>query len=238
MEPVTTPELPPEVAPDPVALARAAASRIIEAADAALDERRLFTVAFSGGATPRRLFEELTHRPLPWRSIHLFQVDERVVKAGHPDRNLTALMELLLDRVPIPDANVHPMPVEASALDAAAADYAAELREVTGGSGVLDLVHLGLGDDGHTASWPPGDPVLDVTDADVAVVGPFNGYRRMTLTPPAVNRARRILWLVDGAGKAPVLARLLDGDPTIPAGRVRRDGAVVLASADAVDGKT
>lgn len=239
MEPVTTTaDLPLEVAPDAGALAKAAAGRIIEAANAALDERSRFTVAFSGGSTPLRLFDELTHRPLPWRSIHVFQVDERVAPAGHPDRNLTALMERLLDRVPIPDANVHPMPVEAFDLEAAAADYAAELREVRGPEGVLDLVHLGLGDDGHTASWPPGDPVVDVTDVDVAVVGPFNGYRRMTLTPPAVNRARRILWLVDGAGKAPVLARLLEGDPTIPASRVRREGAIVLASADAAPGRS
>ena len=225
--------LPLEVAPDAVALARAAVRHTIEAVDAALDERARFTVAFSGGATPRRFFDELTHRPLPWRSIHVFQVDERVAPAGHPERNLTALTRHLLERVPIPAANVHPMPVEGADLDAAAGEYAAELREVCGPEGVLDLVHLGLGDDGHTASWPPGDPVLDVTDADVAVVGPYRGFRRMTLTPPAVNRAGRILWLVAGASKAPTLARLLDGDPTIPASRVRREGAVVLAGADA-----
>jgi 6-phosphogluconolactonase len=222
-----------EVLPDAAALAKAAVRQVVEAADAALDERGRFTLALSGGSTPLRFFDELTHRPVPWRSIHVFQVDERVAPARHPDRNLTGLMEHLLDRVPIPDANVHPMPVEASDLDAAAADYAAELAEFTGPAGVLDLVHLGLGDDGHTASWPPGDPVVDVTDTDVAVVGPFNGYRRMTLTPPPVNRAGRILWLVDGAAKAPALARLLDGDPSIPASRVRREGAVVLATRSA-----
>jgi 6-phosphogluconolactonase len=222
-----------EVAPDAAALAKAVVRHVIEAADAALDQRGRFTLALSGGTTPHRFFEELAHRPLPWRSIHVFQVDERVAPAGHPDRNLTGLTAHLLDRVPIPAANVHPMPVEAADLDAAAADYAAELRQVCGPQGVLDLVHLGLGDDGHTASWPPGDAVLDITDADAAVVGPYRGCRRMTLTPPAVNRAGRILWLVDGAGKAPVLARLLDGDPTIPASRVRREGAVVVAGADA-----
>jgi 6-phosphogluconolactonase len=225
---------PVEVAPDAAALARAAVGHVIAAADAALDERGRFTLALSGGATPQRFFEELSHRPLPWRSIHVFQVDERVVPAGHPDRNLTGLMEHLVDRVPIPDANVHAMPVEASDLDAAAADYAGELAEVCGPEAVLDLVHLGLGDDGHTASWPPGNPVLDVTDADVAVVGPYRGHRRMTLTPPAVNRAGRILWLVAGAGKAAALARLLDGDPAIPASRVRQEDAVVAAGADAV----
>jgi 6-phosphogluconolactonase len=229
----TTPALSLEVAPDAAGLAHLAAGRLIQAADAALDARSRFTIAVSGGGTPLRLFEELTHRPLPWRSIHVFQVDERVAPAGHPDRNLTGLMEHLLDRVPIPDANVHPMPVEASDLEAAAADYAAELAEVCGPGGVLDLVHLGVGEDGHTASWPPGDPVVDVSGADVAVVGTFNGYRRMTLTPPAVNRARSILWLVDGSAKAPALARLVEGDPAIPASRVRREGAVVLATADA-----
>lgn len=222
-----------EVASDATALARAAVRYVTDALDAALDERGRFTVAFSGGDTPRRFFEELTHRPLPWRSIHVFQVDERVAPPGHRDRNLTALATQLLDRVPIPAANVHPMPVEAADREAAAAGYAAEIREVCGPGGVLDVVHLGLGDDGHTASWPPGDPVVDVTDADVAVVGPYRGYRRMTLTPPAVNRAGFILWLVDGAGKAPALARLLEGDPTIPAAGVRQEGAVVLASADA-----
>jgi 6-phosphogluconolactonase len=225
--------LPLEVLPDAAALARAAVRHVIEAADAALDERGRFILALSGGTTPLRFFEELTHRPLPWRSIHVFQVDERVARPGHPERNLTALTSHLLDRVPIPAANVHPMPVEAADLAAVAAGYAAELREVGGGEGALDLVHLGLGDDGHTASWPPGDPVVDVTDVHVAVVGPYRGYRRMTLTPPAVNRAGRILWLVDGVGKGPALARLLEGDPTIPASRVRRGGAIVVAGADA-----
>ena len=221
------------VAPDAGALAREAAGRIIEAANEALDARARFLIAFSGGSTPLRLFDELTHRPLPWRSIHVFQVDERVVPTGHPDRNLTGLTKHLIERVPIPEANVHPMPVEASDLEAAAAGYAAELAEATGEGGRLDLVHLGLGEDGHTASWPPGDPVVDITDADVAVVGPFNGYRRMTLTPPPVNQAGSILWQIDGASKAPALARLLAGDPEIPASRVRREGTVVLATRSA-----
>ena len=228
------PALPLEVATDAAELARLTVRHVIDAADAALDERGRCVLAVSGGSTPLRLFDELTHRPLPWRSIHIFQVDERVAPAGHRDRNLSGLMQHLVDRVPIPDTNVHPMPVEASDLEAAAADYAAELAEFTGGEGVVDLVHLGVGEDGHTASWPPGDPVVDVTDSDAAVVGPFNGYRRMTLTPPAVNRARQILWLIDGAAKARALARLLEGDPGIPASRVRRADAVVLASAAAV----
>jgi 6-phosphogluconolactonase len=121
------------------------------------------------------------------------------------------------------------MPVEDPDLAAAAARYARDLAAVTGSPPVLDLVHLGLGPDGHTASLVPGDPVLDVTDADVAAAGPYQGRRRMTLTYPALNRARCVLWLVTGAEKADMLRRLRDGDPSIPAGRVRQDGATVLA---------
>jgi 6-phosphogluconolactonase len=160
--------------------------------------------------------------------VHVFQVDERVAPAGHGDRNLTALRAALLDRVPIPPGNVHPMPVEADDLEAAAAAYADELRSLTAPVGGLDVVHLGLGDDGHTASWPPGDPVVD-SAADVAAVGPFNGRLRMTLTPPAVNRAGWIMWQIEGAAKAPVVARLVAGDPALPAARVRRRAVTLLA---------
>jgi 6-phosphogluconolactonase len=159
-----------------------------------------------------------------------------VAPEGDPDRNFTDLSSLLIERVPIPKENVHPMPVTVSDLEVGARAYAAELAGVTG-DGVLDLIHLGVGDDGHTASWPPGDPVVEAEGEgapDVAVVGPFHGRRRMTLTPPAVNRARGVLWLVQGASKAPVVERLLAADPTLPASRVRTDRAVVLATADAV----
>ena len=109
------------------------------------------------------------------------------------------------------------------------ASYAATLREVAGSPAVLDLVHLGLGPDGHTASLVPGDPVLDVNDAAVALAGPYQGRRRMTLTYPVLNHARRVLWLVTGSEKVPMLVRLRDGDRSIPAGRVRQDHALVLA---------
>jgi 6-phosphogluconolactonase len=224
--------IPVEIAPDSDTLAARAADHVAAQAEEAVRERGRFTVAFSGGSTPARMFDALAERKLPWDAVHVFQVDERVAPDGHPDRNYTDLAARLLDRVPVPPENIHPMPVTAEDLEEAARAYAADLAEVTG-DGVLDLVHLGLGDDGHTASWPPGDPVVDAVgpdDPDVAVVGPFNGRLRMTLTPKAVNRARAILWLVDGAAKAPVLARLLAGDPAIPASRVRRDRAVVLAS--------
>jgi 6-phosphogluconolactonase/glucosamine-6-phosphate isomerase/deaminase len=125
------------------------------------------------------------------------------------------------------------MPVEAANLEAAAAEYAVTLRDLAGTPPVLDLVHLGLGPDGHTASLVPGDPVLGVTTADVAVTGAYQGRRRMTLTYPALDRARSVLWLVTGADKTEMLRRLRDGDPTIPAGRVRSDRATVLADAAA-----
>ncbi|HLF41056.1 MAG TPA: 6-phosphogluconolactonase [Acidimicrobiia bacterium] len=222
-----------EVVADAAALAAEGARRIGAEARAAVAARGRFVLALSGGRTPAAMFEALAAADLPWRDVHLFQVDERVAPDGHPDRNLTGLRSALVDRVPIPPANVHPMPVTEADLEAAASGYTAALHGAAPG-GMLDLVHLGLGDDGHTASWPPGDPVVDVTDRDVAVVGPYRGRVRLTLTPPAVNRARRILWLVDGADKAGALRGLLDGDPSLPASRVRRDEAVVLATAACV----
>jgi 6-phosphogluconolactonase len=156
-------------------------------------------------------------------------VDERVAPAGHPDRNLTHLRESLLDHSPIGPEQIHAMPVESSNLEAAAGEYALTLREIAGSPPTLDLVHLGLGPDGHTASLIPGDPVLNVTETDVAVTGSYQGRRRMTLTYPVINRARRILWLVTGSEKVEMLVRLRRGDASIPAGRIRQDQAVIFA---------
>jgi 6-phosphogluconolactonase len=221
-----------QILPDPAALAARCADAVAEQLAKAAAAQGTATLAVSGGSSPLGFFAELAGRSVPWPSVHVFQVDERVAPPGHADRNLTGLQAALLDRVPIPPANVHPMPVEEPDIEAAAAAYADDLRATTGGAGRLDVVHLGLGDDGHTASWPPGDPVVDAT-ADVAVVGPFNGRLRMTLTPPAVNRAGRIVWLVSGAAKAAVVARLLAGDAALPASRVRRHDAVLLVDAAA-----
>jgi len=186
-------------------------------------------MAVSGGHTPWVTLRALGAEDVPWPDVHVVQVDERVAPAGHPDRNLTHLRESLLDHAPLRPDQVHAMPVEAADLDRAAEQYAQTLREVAGSPPVLDLVHLGLGPDGHTASLVPGDPVLDVANADVAVTGPYQGRRRMTLTFPIINRSRRVLWLVTGAEKAGMLVRLRDGDPSIPASHVRRDPALVLA---------
>ena len=165
--------------------------------------------------------------------VHVGQVDERVVPAGHPDRNLTHLRESLLNHAPLRAGQVYAMPVEALNLEAAASQYAETLRVIAGSPPVFDLIHLGLGPDGHTASLVPDDPVLDVTDADVALTGVYQGKRRMTLTYPMINRSRRILWLVTGGDKVAMLRRLLDGDKSIPAGRMGQDRAVVIADSAA-----
>ena len=182
-----------------------AASWIVERVQPAIDARGQFTLAVSGGSTPAAMFASLSRLALPWSSIHVFQVDERVAPDGDPDRNLGDLRANLLDRVPVV---AHLMDVTAPDLPDAVRRYAAKLREVTG-DGVLDVVHLGLGDDGHTASWPPGDPVIDVTDVEVALTQPYRGRVRMTLTVPTVNRARSVMFLAGGAGKSEMVKRLV-----------------------------
>lgn len=204
-------------------IAGRAADVVAAAAVAAVAERGRSALAFSGGATPAGMLTELAARGVPWEQVDVLQVDERVAPDGHPDRNLTMLQAVFLDRVPA--ASSYPMPVTAVDLAAAARDYAAQLEAVCGG--VLDLVHLGIGDDGHTASWPPGDPVVE-EETDVAISGPYQGRVRMTLTPPAVNRARRILWLISGREKAWALGRLVRGEQDIPAARVRRGGSLII----------
>jgi 6-phosphogluconolactonase len=226
-----------EVLPDPEAVACRAARVVAAAARDAVGARGRFLLATSGGATPWRMLRLLAEEDVPWAGVHLFQVDERVAPAGHPDRNLTHLTASLLDHAPLPAAQVHAMPVEEADLASAAARYAAELHAVGGTPAVLDLVHLGLGADGHTASLVPGDPALEVAGADVAVTGAYRGRRRMTLTYPALDRARLVLWVVTGAEKGEALARLRRGDRAIPAGRVRSDRAVVLADAAAAGGE-
>lgn len=196
----------------------------------AVAERAVAHLAVSGGSSPAPMFSALAALPLPWAAVHVWQVDERVAPDGHPDRNANDLLGLLVRPAGLPDANVHLMPVTDADLDAAAARYAADLAAAC--DGVLDVVHLGIGDDGHTASWPPGDPVLGVDDRDVVAIGEFNGRRRLTLTVPAVNRGRSIMVLVDGASKAPAVAGVLEGDPDLPASRIP-DDAVVIADPDA-----
>jgi len=219
--------------PDAEAVAQRAAQVIAASARAAVRARDRFVLATSGGTTPWSMMRALSREDVPWARTHLFQVDERVAPAGHPQRNLTRLSESFLSCLPVPLAGAYAMPVEETDLARAAAEYCATLRAVAGEPAVLDLVQLGLGEDGHTASLIPEDPVLDVTDSDVAATAPYRGYRRLTLTFPAINRAREILWIVTGAPKGPALAQLRQGERSIPAGRIQRDRALILADASA-----
>ena len=199
-----------------------AAELIAAAGDAAAAERGKFAFAMSGGRSPWAMLAVLGDlEGMPWDRTELFQVDERVASPGSPDRNLTHMvLGLSMEH----QAALRPMPVTQRDLEAAAREYEAALPER------FDLVHLGLGPDGHTASLVPGDPVLDVTDRRVAVTGgAYQGHERMTLTYPALSDARRILWLVTGPDKREPLAKLLEGDESIPAGRVRNEDMIVVA---------
>ncbi len=222
-----------EVLPDQVSVATRAARLIAAAARAAVAERGRFALAVSGGHTPWLMLAILAAEPVPWEAVHLFQVDERVAPTGHGERNLTRLRESLAWDAVLDRLHLHPMPVEDGDLSAAAARYAAELTGAAGSPPELDLVHLGLGPDGHTASLVPGDPALQISAADVAITGEYQGRRRMTLTYPALDRARVVLWVVTGAEKATILPSLVAADPSIPAGRVRADRALLLADAAA-----
>lgn len=215
--------------PDADAVAREAARFVAARARRTVADRGRFTVAVSGGHTPWRMLRALAGEDVPWKGVHVLQIDERVAPAGDPDRNLTHLRESLLRHAPLAPEQVHAMPVELADLEAAAARYAETLETIAGSPPVLDLAQLGLGPDGHTASLVPSDPVLDVSASEVAMTGLYQGRRRMTLTYPILNRARQVLWLVTGEGKAAMLVRLRDGDKTIPAGRLRADHAVVFA---------
>ena len=225
-----------EILPGPGAVAIRAAERIAQAAREAVTERGRCALAFSGGATPWLAFRALAGQDVPWDCVHLFQVDERIAPAGDPERNYFHLKKALIDRIAIPSANVHSMPVEMEDLDEGARRYEATLRQIAGVPPVLDLVQLGLGEDGHTASLFPDDAALRIVDADVAVSGLYKGRRRMTLTLPAIDRARCILWLVTGSGKSDALGRLRAGDRSIPAGRIRSDRAFLLADTAATGG--
>ena len=217
-----------EVFADADSVAREAAAFVAAEARAAITARGSFVMAVSGGRTPWLMLRALAQEDIPWDAVHVVQVDERVAPAGDADRNLTHLCESLLGQASLRPEQIHAMPVEAPDLDLAVAQYAAALQQIAGSPPVLDLVHLGLGPDGHTASLVPGDPVLHVTDADVALTGVYQGRRRMTLTYPILNRARRVLWLATGNDKAEMVGRLSAGDTSIPAGRVHRDSALVL----------
>ena len=228
-----------EVLADDAAVAKAAAGKIAAAAREAVSARGLFTLAVSGGKTPWVMLKDLASEEVPWSRVHVFQIDERIAPEGDPDRNLTHLHESLLGNAPIPKENIHAMPVNAADPEEGVREYAETLREFCGNPPTLDMAHLGLGPDGHTASLIPNDPVLEVADRDVALTDPVNLYqsrRRMTLTYPMINRSRQILWLATGAAKIPMIAKLRTADHSIPGGRVSQTNALLLTDTEAASG--
>jgi 6-phosphogluconolactonase len=217
-----TPNRDLEVLADEDAVARRAADIVAASAREAIEARGRFTFAVSGGRTPWAMFRELADDDVPWGKVGIWQVDERIAPDGDPDRNLTSLQPVIPS-----EADLRPMPVTDADLEEAAERYAESLPEV------FDLVHLGMGDDGHTASLVPDDPVLDVTDRDVALTDDYRGLRRMTHTYPVHDRSRQVLWLIAGADKTPMLSRLLAGDEGIPAGRVSSSEQLVVVDDNA-----
>lgn len=222
------PVLPVEVHSDAGAVARRAAAWIAAVARRAIADRGRFIVAFSGGNTPQLMLRVLATQTIDWQQVHVLQVDERAAPIGSPDRNLTQLHDALLSRVGIPGCQVYPMPVEAADLAAAADAYGQLLQRLAGSPPAIDLVQLGLGADGHTASLMPGDAAVEAGEAAVAATASRGGWRRMTLTLATINRARRVLWLVTGAEKSAVVARLARGDGSLLASRVRQAPALAM----------
>ncbi len=218
-----------EVFADDRDASRRAAEIVAEAGREAVAERGEFSLALSGGKTPWGMLGHLGDmEEMPWEQTRVFQVDERIAPPGDDARNLTHMVQVLsLSH----QGTLRPMPVTSRDLEAAAAEYEAGLPER------LDLVHLGLGPDGHTASLVPGDPVLEVSDRRVALTGgEYQGHRRMTLTYPELAAARQILWLTMGEKARDPLAKLLAGARTIPAGRVENDHMVLVADGTALPG--
>jgi 6-phosphogluconolactonase len=211
-----------EVLDDADAVHRRGAEVIREKGGFAYNERGTFTMAVSGGKDPWPMFDQLEDGDLPWAATEIFQVDERVAPPGADERNLTHLIESLSIGA---QGSIRPMPVNDDDLDAAADRYAAKLPDA------LDLAHLGIGPDGHTASLVPGDAVLEVRNKRVAVTGgEYQGVRRMTLTYPELERVRSLLWVVTGEEKRDALEKLIDEDPSTPSGRVRPGGdSLILA---------
>lgn len=220
---------------DADAVANEAARLIAGMAREAVAARGRFIMAVSGGKTPWEMLRALGKEDVPWENVHIVQVDERVAPPGHEDRNLTHLRESLLEHSPMREDHIYAMPVESDDLKVAASQYAEILCKIAGTPPVIDLVHLGLGPDGHTASLVPEDPVLKVEDRDVGITRIYQGRKRMTLTYPVINRSRKILWVVTGSQKASMLKRLQDADASIPAGLICQDQALILADSAAVE---
>lgn len=214
-------------------VAKEAANYIADRIREHLAKKNFFTMAISGGRTPWEMIKELAKEDLEWEKVFLFQVDERIAPDGHPDRNLTQLFKSIENSKLPTRLNIFPMHVVAEDLDQACEEYANHIKRVTE-TGKLDLVHLGIGSDGHTASLIPGDDVLNIQDKNVALTSsPYQGRNRMTLTYPLINQAEKILWIITGEEKAEMLERLLQQDPNIPAGKINQSHAIILTEESA-----
>jgi len=220
-----------EICVDPGAAAVRAAELIAGRIADAIRARGLASIALSGGTTPADMFVALAGAEVDWTRVHVFQVDERFVTPDDPARNWL-FIQSAFDRSWIPASQMHAMPVDDDAPEVAMTEYAGALRSVAGSPSTLDVVHLGLGEDGHTASLFPGDPVLDA-GGDVALAGAHKGLRRMTLTLGVINRARARVWLVTGPAKRAIVAELLGPDAGLVAQRITRDDSVLVMDRDA-----
>ena len=225
-----------EIFPQAEQVAARAAAYLEQEIRDALTHQKSFSLAISGGRTPWEMLKILSKVDLPWQRINLFQVDERVAPDGHPDRNLTQLFQAIAGTAMVTQLRIFPMPVTAEDLDASAKEYAEVLDEIKEGKG-LDIIHLGLGSDGHTASLVPGDGVLEIQNRLVACTqNPYQGRIRMTLTYPLLNAAKQILWIVTGSEKKEMVQRMLQQDPSIPAGRIQQENALLLVDQAAMVG--
>ncbi|MGH2412479.1 MAG: 6-phosphogluconolactonase [Microcystaceae cyanobacterium] len=200
-----------EILPNKQALIERALMIVLEKIKAAIRERNQFTIALSGGSTPKPVYELISAQSIPWEKIQVFWGDERYVPPNHPDSNQRMARQAWLDRVDIPGANIQPMPTESNTPTVDAENYENELRQwfqvSPGAFPVFDLILLGMGDDGHTASLFPHTEALKVHD-NLVTVGNKDGQPRLTFTAPLINQSRCVIFLVAGASKRPALAQV------------------------------
>lgn len=225
-----------ELFPTAEQVAASAATYLEQEIRDALVHQPFYSLAISGGRTPWEMLKILSKADLPWKRVNLFQVDERIAPERHIDRNLTQLFQAISNTPMTTQLRIFPMPVLAANLDEACTEYAKVIDKVTEGKG-LDLIHLGLGSDGHTASLVPNDGVLEVKDRQVACTqNLYQGRIRMTLTYPQINSAKKILWIVTGTEKRVMVQRLLKQDSSIPAGNINQENALLLLDQAAMKG--
>jgi len=231
------------VLPDPEAVAIATADRFVEAARRAIDERGIFRVALSGGGTPKQVYPLLLEPPrrdgVDWSRVEFFWGDERSVPPDHPESNFGVAYQMLIAQLPnVRPDRIHRMPAEAPDIEAAALSHESELRLAFGARGdeppAFDLVWLGMGPDGHTASLFPGTAALEETERWVTANWvPDQGTWRMTLTYPVLNAAREVLFVVTGADKADAVRAIRAGGSDLPAERVAGEGVEWILDAAA-----